>query len=100
MTLLDWLLGRGNASRSIAKERLQSIVAHDRAGIPPRLMQIVKREMIRAVSEHLIIDPGATEVAVDAGHGQSLITAYIPILGVRRRKLGPQVLKELEDEPL
>ena len=98
MRLLDRLLGRERASRSIARERLQGIVAHDRAGIPPRVLLIVKREMIRAVSEHLIIDPGATEVAMNADHGQSLITAHIPILGVRRRKLGPQVLKGLEEE--
>lgn len=74
------------------------MVAHDRTGIPPRLLQIVKKEMIKVVSEHLIIDPGATDVVLKPGRGQGLITAHIPILGVRRRKLGPQVLKELEDE--
>jgi len=96
MRLLDRILGRRRSSKAIAKERLQIILAHDRAGIPPRLLQIVKKEMIEAVSEHLIIDPGATEIALKPGRGQSLITAYIPVIGVRRRRV--QATKEFKDE--
>ena len=89
MGMLDWLVRRRRSSKDVAKERLRSILLHDRTGIPPQLFQAVKLDLIEAVSRHLIVDRGGTEVVLtqERAHGRGRLVASIPILGPRSARV-------------
>ena len=48
-------LGRSRSAKS-AKERLQLVLVHDRAGISPGKLEVLKDDLIDVISRHLEID--------------------------------------------
>ncbi len=88
MGIVDWLLRRRPSGRDVAKERLRSIVLFDRTGVPPKLFQAVKSDLIDSVSRHLIVDRSGTEIVLtqERTHGRGRLVASIPILGPRQRR--------------
>ena len=86
MGILDWLLRRRPSARDVAKDRLQSILLFDRTGIPPKLFQVVKGDIVDCVARHLIVDRNGTEIVLtqERIHGRGRLVASIPILGPRQ----------------
>jgi len=86
MRIVDWLLRRRPTSGDVAKERLQAILLFDRTGIPPKLFQVIKGELIDSVARHLIVDRSGTEIVLtqERVHGRGRLVASIPILGPRQ----------------
>ena len=70
MGWLDRLLGRNVTSSSIAKQRLQMVLVHDRADLPPGLLEKIKDEIIEVIARQMmrwvkIEDVGDTEFLID-----------------------------------
>jgi cell division topological specificity factor len=89
----DRLLGRGAqpASAQTAKERLQLVLIHDRTDVPPAVLDILKDEIISAISKHVDIDQAGVEINLAQTQRESRLVANIPLLdapsgGRRRRK--------------
>ncbi len=81
MKILDRLLGRRRpSSREIAKERLQLVLAYDRAEISPSLLETLKDELISAISRHIDIDKAGVEVSLTQSGRRSRLIADIPLL--------------------
>ena len=60
MTFLSFLLGRNKQSASLAKERLQIILAHERSARSPRrpdYLPALQRELLAVVSKYVKIQP-------------------------------------------
>jgi cell division topological specificity factor len=60
MTFLSFLLGRNKKSASLAKERLQIILAHERSARSPRrpdYLPALQRELLAVVSKYVKIQP-------------------------------------------
>jgi cell division topological specificity factor len=87
----DRLLGRQAApSAQAAKERLQLVLVHDRADIPPAVMELLKDEIIAVISKHVDINREGVEINLTHTQRESKLVADIPLLtspgGARRRR--------------
>lgn len=73
-------------SASKAKERLKLVLIHDRAKLPPGVMQDLKDELIEVISRHIDINKDAVTIEIaQEGRDQRLI-ADIPLQPSRRRR--------------
>ena len=67
MNILDYLLGRQKKTASVAKERLQIILAHEhsgRAGAPDYLPAL-KQEIMAVISKYVDVDQDKINVHLD-----------------------------------
>jgi cell division topological specificity factor len=88
LSVLDRLLGREPKSAQMAKERLKLVLVHDRTDISPGVLELLKDDLIAAISRHIEIDPSAVRIEMaNEGREQRLI-ADIPLRPLRKRKLG------------
>ena len=60
MSLLSFLLGEKKKTASVAKERLQIILAHERSGRGggrPDYLEALQRELVAVISKYVSIKP-------------------------------------------
>jgi cell division topological specificity factor len=64
MSLLSFLLGEKKKTASVAKERLQLILAHERGGKGARAdyLPALQRELVAVISKYVSINPGDIRV--------------------------------------
>lgn len=75
----DRMLGRSSSrSSSLAKERLQFILVHDRINIPPERMEAMKAEILAVISKYVAIDQDNVDIALQQRNRDSLLVAEIP----------------------
>ncbi len=86
MGWLERLFGRQEKSSSVAKNRLQMVLTHDRADIPPGLIEQIKDDMIEVIARHLAVDPDAVVVQLTTTATESRLVAEIPLPGQQRRQ--------------
>lgn len=79
------LFGRRQTSKAIAKQRLTLVLVHDRAGIPPELMNVIQNEIITVISKHVKVDRDGIEMKLSQQHGETRLMAEIPIVSYRSR---------------
>ncbi len=86
MSFFDILFGRRQqASSSVAKERLLTVLVHDRVKLTPDLMDEMREDIIAVISKYVdIADPDAIEVSLLRGESSDHLKADIP---VRRSRL-------------
>jgi len=77
-------------SAVIAKERLRLVLTHDRAGIPPELLRVMKNEIITIISKHVRVDREGIEVNLSHQRGNTTLVANIPIVSPRRNPFSDQ----------
>lgn len=79
---LDRLLGRtpSKKSGSMAKERLQFVLIHDRINLPPERMEAMKKEILAVISKYVSIDNDNVDIALEKRERASLLVAEIPFL--------------------
>jgi cell division topological specificity factor len=76
----DRMRGRSSSkqSSSVAKERLQFILVHDRINLPPERMEAMKAEILAVISKYVAIDRENVDIALQQRNRDSLIVAEIP----------------------
>ncbi|RNC29941.1 MAG: Cell division topological specificity factor [Candidatus Dichloromethanomonas elyunquensis] len=83
--LLFRVLGKHTPnSRIYAKERLRLVLVHDRASISPYLMNRLKEDLLRVISDYMIIDEEGMEVHLDQDEQEVALVASIPVKKIRR----------------
>jgi cell division topological specificity factor len=84
LTLFERLFGkREEASRSVAKDRLQLVLMHDRADIPGPMMEAMRSEILAVVSKYVEIDEASLEVGLERVDRNVALVANIPVRRVR-----------------
>ena len=83
MNIFSRLFGKRKTSKVIAKERLRLVLVHDRSGIPPELLNIIKNEIITIISKHVRIDREGIEMHLSHTQGHTRLVADIPIVSAR-----------------
>ncbi|MEJ2012670.1 MAG: cell division topological specificity factor MinE [Anaerolineales bacterium] len=78
-------LGRSRSAKS-AKERLQLVLVHDRAGISPGKLEVLKDDLIDVISRHLEIDTDKVEITLTRDRDQQRLVADIPLAPTRMRR--------------
>jgi cell division topological specificity factor len=79
---------RLSPSKDVAKQRLKLVLIHDRNDLSPALMQVIRRDIVQAISKYVEIDTNSLEVDLtrvkgDEGDFVSALVASIPITGVK-----------------
>ncbi|WP_374666907.1 cell division topological specificity factor MinE [Ramlibacter sp.] len=68
MSLLSFLLGEKKKSASVAKERLQIILAHERSGRnagQPDYLPALQRDLVAVIGKYFAIDPAQLKVNLE-----------------------------------
>ena len=81
MGFINTLLGRRHQnSSSVAKERLLTVLVHDRVKLTPDMMDAMRDEIITVISKYVdIADPDAIEVSLLRGESSDHLKADIPV---------------------
>lgn len=85
-SFMDRLLGRQTSSASQAKERLKLVLVHDRTDITPGALEMLKDDLIAAISRHIDIDPEAVRIEMSQEGREQRLIADIPLRPARRKK--------------
>lgn len=71
-------------SKSIAKERLQIVLIHDRADISPEMLDQLRKDMIGVITRYMDIDTSKIEMDFDTADRSVAFVANIPVLRIKR----------------
>ena len=80
MSFLSFLLGEKKKTASVAKERLQIILAHERAGRPafaPDYLPDLQRELIEVISKYVSVNPDDIKVQLDKQDNMDVLEVNI-----------------------
>lgn len=79
MSLLRFFTGRGSAP--VARERLQLLLAHERAVVGGRsdLVAILREEILAVIAKHVTIERDKVQVKMDRGASVSTLEVDIEI---------------------
>ena len=85
MELFQRLFGRESQSGKVAKERLRLVLVHDRANLSPQLLESLKEDLIRVISDYMEIDRETMEVSFSREEDSLALVASIPVREMRRQ---------------
>ncbi|HBG15870.1 MAG TPA: cell division topological specificity factor MinE [Firmicutes bacterium] len=71
-------------SKSQAVERLRLILVHDRAQVSTGLIELLRVEIINAISKYVEIDEEQMDIQLTASKTKAELVANIPVVKVRR----------------
>lgn len=77
-------------SKDIAKDRLKLVLVHDRANCSTQILEMIKTDIIRVISNYMEIDEDELEMQItntksnDKNETVSVLYANIPIKSMRK----------------
>jgi cell division topological specificity factor len=82
----DRIMGRGQkeSSASVAKDRLQFILVHDRINLPPEQLRAMKEEILAVISKYVSVESDKVDIALQQrDRDNSMLVAEIPFSKTR-----------------
>ena len=80
-------------SKSVAKERLKLVLVHDRVDCSPQLLDMIKSDILRVISNYADIEEDGLEIKMSKSRGDqeeipiSALVANIPLKNIKERKI-------------
>lgn len=84
LEFINRMLGKESASKNIAKERLRLVLVHDRASISPQMLNQLKEDLIKVISNYMEIDESSLEVNLSQDDREVALVANIPVVRMKR----------------
>jgi cell division topological specificity factor len=85
MSFLDYLLGNKKKSASVARERLQIILAHERAGRGgPDYLPALQQELIAVISKYVAVGQDDIKVSLDRQDDYDVLEVNIVLPEAKR----------------
>ena len=85
LDLIDRLFSRGGRQSGVdAKRRLKLVIANDRSGLSPEMMEAMRRDIVEVVSRYVEIDPAEMEFSLESDQRMTALIANLPVRRVRR----------------
>jgi len=85
-SLLSFLLGEKKKTASVAKERLQIILAHERSGrhsIQPDYLPALQRDLVQVISRYVKINPDDIKVSLERQDNLEVLEVKIELPDAR-----------------
>lgn len=80
MSFFDNLFGRRDKSAQVAKERLLTVLVHDRVKLTPEMLEQLKAELSAVIARYVPnVNPAEIEVTLLRGESSDHIKADIPL---------------------
>ena len=73
------IFGKKESSGKIAKDRLKVVLIHDRANISPEVMNNLKNDIIRVISNYMEINQHDMEISLADDDDSVAFVANIPV---------------------
>lgn len=86
MSLLSFLLGEKKKTASVAKERLQIILAHERSGRhagEPDYLPALQRELVAVIGKYIRINPDDIKVQLERQDNLDVLEVKIELPDAR-----------------
>jgi len=86
MSFLSFILGEKKKSASVAKERLQIILAHERAGknaSAPDYLPDLQRDLVQVISKYVKINPNDIQVNLERADNLDVLEVKIELPELR-----------------
>jgi cell division topological specificity factor len=87
MSLISMLLGEKKKTASVAKERLQIILAHERVGnsnAQPDYLPALQRELMAVISKYVSINPSDIKVQLERQDNLEVLEVKIELPDAQR----------------
>lgn len=81
MNTIKQLFGSRNTAET-AKQRLRFVLIHDRAEIPPGLLELIKDDIIAAISARIPVDRDGVVVQFEQQNNESRLLVDVPLLSL------------------
>ena len=78
-------LRRGKDSKTVVKNRLQMILIHDRTGVSPEILDALREDMFRVISNYFIVEEDGVEMSLESQDDSVALIANIPVLKMKKR---------------
>jgi cell division topological specificity factor len=85
MSWLNRFFGQKEKSGTVAKNRLQMVLIHDRSNVTPGLLEQIKDDINGVIDKRLEIDPENVVINLAQTAKESRLVAEIPLAKGRRR---------------
>lgn len=83
-------VGKKPSSKDVAKDRLKLVLIHDRANCSTQVLEMLKTDIIRVISNYMDIDEDELEIQItkteDNPNGLPMLYANIPIKNMHKNQ--------------
>ncbi len=86
MSWINRLFTQKEKSGSVAKQRLQMVLIHDRSDVSPGVLDQIKDDIIEVIAKRLAIDIEHVEVNLTQSGRESCLIAEIPLVANSRTR--------------
>ena len=93
MDLFKFFSNEPKNSKSVAKERLKLVLVHDRVDCSPKLLEMIKTDILKVISNYADIEDEGLEIKMSKSRGEvgeapiSALIANIPLKNLKDRNI-------------